>query len=156
MKQDPPSFSITPERQYKEEAGRSLLIPCQGKIADPTIKVTWSKVNPLNQTFQCYHSAAFNSRKMFLSHTAQVPLSWDTRVHSAVNKVEKTLNIFNFILQESLQIKCRLSICLFSIESNASIFSCGRLCQDVIVKENEVNFHIYKCQRKAVCRNDFN
>ncbi|XP_061590431.1 protein turtle homolog A isoform X2 [Cololabis saira] len=42
--QDPPSFSITPEKQYKEEVGRKLLIPCQGS-ADPTIKVTWSKVD---------------------------------------------------------------------------------------------------------------
>uniref|UniRef100_A0A3Q4HF74 Immunoglobulin superfamily, member 9a n=1 Tax=Neolamprologus brichardi TaxID=32507 RepID=A0A3Q4HF74_NEOBR len=41
--QDPPSFSITPEKQYKVEAGRTLLIPCQGNV-DPTIKVTWSKV----------------------------------------------------------------------------------------------------------------
>ncbi|TWW66701.1 Protein turtle -like protein A [Takifugu flavidus] len=40
---DPPSFSITPETQYREETGRSLLIPCQGKHEDPTIKVTWSK-----------------------------------------------------------------------------------------------------------------
>uniref|UniRef100_A0A3Q1G7K6 Protein turtle homolog A-like n=1 Tax=Acanthochromis polyacanthus TaxID=80966 RepID=A0A3Q1G7K6_9TELE len=40
--QDLPSFSVTPEKQYREEAGRTLLIPCQG-IADPTIKVTWSK-----------------------------------------------------------------------------------------------------------------
>ncbi|XP_054875106.1 protein turtle homolog A isoform X2 [Amphiprion ocellaris] len=42
--QDPPSFSVTPEKQYREEAGRTLLIPCQG-ITDPTIKVTWSKVD---------------------------------------------------------------------------------------------------------------
>ncbi|XP_039856143.1 protein turtle homolog A [Simochromis diagramma] len=41
--QDPPSFSITPEKQYKVEAGRTLLIPCQGNV-EPTIKVTWSKV----------------------------------------------------------------------------------------------------------------
>uniref|UniRef100_A0A3Q1H6Z4 Uncharacterized protein n=1 Tax=Anabas testudineus TaxID=64144 RepID=A0A3Q1H6Z4_ANATE len=42
--QDPPAFSVTPEKQYKQEAGRTLLIPCQGN-EDPTIKVTWSKVN---------------------------------------------------------------------------------------------------------------
>uniref|UniRef100_A0A3Q3J0G8 Immunoglobulin superfamily, member 9a n=2 Tax=Monopterus albus TaxID=43700 RepID=A0A3Q3J0G8_MONAL len=41
--QDPPAFSITPEKQYKQEVGRTLLIPCQGN-KDPTIKVTWSKV----------------------------------------------------------------------------------------------------------------
>ncbi|XP_028273424.1 protein turtle homolog A [Parambassis ranga] len=42
--QDPPSFSVTPEKQYKQEAGRTLLIPCQGNI-DPAIKMTWSKVD---------------------------------------------------------------------------------------------------------------
>ncbi|XP_068609347.1 protein turtle homolog A-like [Brachionichthys hirsutus] len=42
--QDPPSFSITPEKQYKQEAGRTLLIPCQGN-EDPTIKITWTKVD---------------------------------------------------------------------------------------------------------------
>ncbi|XP_056259558.1 protein turtle homolog A [Seriola aureovittata] len=42
--QDPPTFSVTPERQYTQEAGRTLLIPCQGN-EDPTIKVTWSKVD---------------------------------------------------------------------------------------------------------------
>ncbi|XP_069017973.1 protein turtle homolog A [Embiotoca jacksoni] len=43
--QDPPSFSVAPEKQYKQEVGRTLLIPCQGNV-DPTIKVTWSKVDP--------------------------------------------------------------------------------------------------------------
>ncbi|XP_070845555.1 protein turtle homolog A [Chaetodon trifascialis] len=47
--QDPPSFSITPEKQYKQDAGRTLLIPCQGS-EDPTIKVTWSKVDLARRT----------------------------------------------------------------------------------------------------------
>ncbi|CAG5867238.1 unnamed protein product [Menidia menidia] len=42
--QDPPSFSIAPEKQYKQDAGGTLLIPCQGN-AEPTIKVTWSKID---------------------------------------------------------------------------------------------------------------
>uniref|UniRef100_A0A673CB36 Immunoglobulin superfamily, member 9a n=1 Tax=Sphaeramia orbicularis TaxID=375764 RepID=A0A673CB36_9TELE len=41
--QDPPSFSVTPEAQYKQEVGRTLLIPCRGNH-DLTVKVTWSKV----------------------------------------------------------------------------------------------------------------
>ncbi|XP_047228559.1 protein turtle homolog A isoform X3 [Girardinichthys multiradiatus] len=44
--QDPPSFSITPEKVYKEDAGRKLLIPCQGNT-DATTRVTWSKVDPV-------------------------------------------------------------------------------------------------------------
>ncbi|XP_029371877.1 protein turtle homolog A isoform X2 [Echeneis naucrates] len=42
--QDPPTFSITPEKNYTQETGRTLLIPCQGN-EDPTIEVTWSKVD---------------------------------------------------------------------------------------------------------------
>ncbi|KAF0031154.1 hypothetical protein F2P81_015709 [Scophthalmus maximus] len=42
--QDPPSFSVPPEEQYRQEAGRTLLIPCEGN-EDPTTKVTWSKVD---------------------------------------------------------------------------------------------------------------
>uniref|UniRef100_A0A8C2Z4B0 Immunoglobulin superfamily, member 9a n=1 Tax=Cyclopterus lumpus TaxID=8103 RepID=A0A8C2Z4B0_CYCLU len=43
--QDPPSFSVAPEKQYRQEAGRTLLVPCQGN-KDPTIKVTWSGLTP--------------------------------------------------------------------------------------------------------------
>lgn len=42
--QDPPSFSVAPEAEYKQEVGRSLFIPCQAN-KDPTVKVTWSKVD---------------------------------------------------------------------------------------------------------------
>lgn len=49
--QDPPSFSIAPEEQYRQEAGRTLLIPCQGN-KDSTMKVTWSKVNCPVQVIQ--------------------------------------------------------------------------------------------------------
>uniref|UniRef100_A0A3Q3WK04 Uncharacterized protein n=1 Tax=Mola mola TaxID=94237 RepID=A0A3Q3WK04_MOLML len=48
--QDPPSFSVMPEKLYKQEAGRTLLIPCLGKDGDPTIKVTWSKVDVARRT----------------------------------------------------------------------------------------------------------
>lgn len=47
--QDPPSFSVTPEAQYKQEVGRTLLIPCRGN-RDPTVKVTWSKVDLVRRT----------------------------------------------------------------------------------------------------------
>ncbi|CAJ1071293.1 protein turtle homolog A [Xyrichtys novacula] len=42
--QDPPSFSITPEKQYQQEAGRTLHIPCQGND-DQSVEVTWRKVD---------------------------------------------------------------------------------------------------------------
>lgn len=81
MKQDPPSFSITPERQYREETGRSLLIPCQGKHEDPTIKVTWTKVNPSKPSLQRVNipaliiSTRLSSRTAFVLHVAHAKKS---------------------------------------------------------------------------------
>ncbi|XP_029941459.1 protein turtle homolog A, partial [Salarias fasciatus] len=46
--QDPPSFSVAPEPQYRRDAGGTLLIPCQGN-ADPTNKISWSKVDPVRR-----------------------------------------------------------------------------------------------------------
>ncbi|XP_056147181.1 protein turtle homolog A-like [Lampris incognitus] len=40
--QDPPSFNIMPQKQYEQEVGATLLIPCQGN--DPDTTVTWTKV----------------------------------------------------------------------------------------------------------------
>ncbi|KAM8744304.1 uncharacterized protein igsf9a isoform 2-T2 [Acanthopagrus schlegelii] len=47
--QDPPSFSVKPDEQYKQEVGSTLLVPCQGN-EDPTTKVTWSKVDLARRT----------------------------------------------------------------------------------------------------------
>ncbi|XP_077398487.1 protein turtle homolog B [Vanacampus margaritifer] len=41
--QDPPSFRITPGKQYKQKVGRNVLIPCQGND-ESTVKVSWTKV----------------------------------------------------------------------------------------------------------------
>lgn len=42
--QDPPTFRSSPKKEYRGEAGRTLLIPCQAN-EDPTIKITWIKVD---------------------------------------------------------------------------------------------------------------
>ncbi|KAM3599331.1 uncharacterized protein V6R79_003875 [Siganus canaliculatus] len=47
--QDPPSFSVIPEKQYRQAFGTTLRIPCQGNT-DSTIKVTWSKVDLVRRT----------------------------------------------------------------------------------------------------------
>lgn len=87
-------------------------------------------------------SAALNSREMFRSHMAHVPLSWDTQesiqswfIQSQKKKQKPDLH---FNLKKSLKKKCGFIICLFGIESNASLFSCARLCQDVTDEENEM------------------
>ncbi|KAL0965550.1 hypothetical protein UPYG_G00282800 [Umbra pygmaea] len=43
--QDPPSLSESPNKEYRQEVGRTLVIPCQ-TTGDPTASVTWNKVGP--------------------------------------------------------------------------------------------------------------
>ncbi|XP_061836858.2 protein turtle homolog A isoform X2 [Nerophis lumbriciformis] len=42
--QDPPSFSMAPEKKYQQKVGRTLLIPCQGNN-NATVRVVWTKVD---------------------------------------------------------------------------------------------------------------
>ncbi|XP_059193688.1 protein turtle homolog A [Centropristis striata] len=43
--QDPPTFSVSPRREYLQEVGRDLMIPCEA-IGDPAPNITWSKIGP--------------------------------------------------------------------------------------------------------------
>uniref|UniRef100_A0AAR2IY42 Ig-like domain-containing protein n=1 Tax=Pygocentrus nattereri TaxID=42514 RepID=A0AAR2IY42_PYGNA len=44
--QDPPSLRLSPREEYRQDVGRTLLIPCQAD-GDPPPKVTWTKVSDL-------------------------------------------------------------------------------------------------------------
>ncbi|XP_034403168.1 protein turtle homolog A [Cyclopterus lumpus] len=78
--QDPPSFSVAPEKQYRQEAGRTLLVPCQGN-KDPTIKVTWSKVDLARRTS---YSVEPNGSLLLQPLTKDHQGAWEC---SAVNRV---------------------------------------------------------------------
>ncbi|XP_048115290.1 protein turtle homolog A, partial [Alosa alosa] len=41
--QDPPSFKVSPRKEYRQEVARMLVIPCEA-AGDPAPRVTWSKV----------------------------------------------------------------------------------------------------------------
>ena len=41
--QDPPKFSVVPGGEYRQEAGRELVIPCEAD-GDPFPNITWRKV----------------------------------------------------------------------------------------------------------------
>lgn len=41
--QDPPKFSVVPGGEYRQEAGRELVIPCEAE-GDPFPNITWRKV----------------------------------------------------------------------------------------------------------------
>uniref|UniRef100_A0A4W5KB36 Immunoglobulin superfamily, member 9a n=1 Tax=Hucho hucho TaxID=62062 RepID=A0A4W5KB36_9TELE len=42
--QDPPSLNVSPRKEYRQEVGRTLVIPCQ-TTGEPAPTVTWSKVS---------------------------------------------------------------------------------------------------------------
>uniref|UniRef100_A0AAV2J9B8 Uncharacterized protein n=1 Tax=Knipowitschia caucasica TaxID=637954 RepID=A0AAV2J9B8_KNICA len=44
---DPPKFSVVPGGEYRQEAGRELVIPCEAE-GDPFPDITWRKASPLS------------------------------------------------------------------------------------------------------------
>ncbi|XP_050928747.1 LOW QUALITY PROTEIN: protein turtle homolog A [Lates calcarifer] len=88
--QDPPSFSITPEKQYKQEAGRTLLIPCQGN-KDSTIKVIWSKVDLARRIS---YSIEPNGSLLLQPLTKDHQGAWECSVANRVTSVRATTQVF--------------------------------------------------------------
>uniref|UniRef100_A0A8D0CVS0 Immunoglobulin superfamily, member 9a n=1 Tax=Sander lucioperca TaxID=283035 RepID=A0A8D0CVS0_SANLU len=88
--QDPPSLSITPEKQYKQEAGRTLLIPCQGN-EDPTIKVTWSKVDLARRTS---YSIEANGSLLLQPLTKDHQGAWECSAANRVASVKASTQVF--------------------------------------------------------------
>ncbi|CAL9683586.1 unnamed protein product [Knipowitschia caucasica] len=78
--QDPPWFSLVPEAEYREEVGRRLLLPCQAN-QDPTVKVTWSKVDVSRRVS---YSIAANGSLLLQPLTKEHQGAWQC---SAANRV---------------------------------------------------------------------
>ncbi|XP_073333454.1 protein turtle homolog A [Pagrus major] len=88
--QDPPSFSVTPEEQYKQEVGSTLLIPCQGN-EDPTIKVTWSKVDLARRTS---YSIEPNGSLLLQPLTKDHQGAWECIATNRVASVKASTRVF--------------------------------------------------------------
>uniref|UniRef100_A0A3B5AQB9 Protein turtle homolog A-like n=1 Tax=Stegastes partitus TaxID=144197 RepID=A0A3B5AQB9_9TELE len=88
--QDPPSFSVTPERQYREEAGRTLLVPCQGNV-DPTIKVTWSKVDVVRRiAYSIEPNGSLLLQPLLKDHQG----AWECSASNRVASVKASTQVF--------------------------------------------------------------
>lgn len=88
--QDPPSFSVTPEKQYKQEAGKTLLIPCQGN-EDPTVKVTWSKVDLVRRTsYSIEQNGSLLLQPLAKDHQGM----WECMVANRVASVKASTQVF--------------------------------------------------------------
>ncbi|XP_068430302.1 protein turtle homolog A [Clinocottus analis] len=88
--QDPPSFSVAPEKQYRQDAGQALLVPCQGN-KDPTIKVTWSKVDLARRTS---YSVAANGSLLLQPLTKDHQGAWECSAANRVASVKATTRVF--------------------------------------------------------------
>ncbi|XP_034458171.1 protein turtle homolog A isoform X2 [Hippoglossus hippoglossus] len=88
--QDPPSFSVAPEKQYRQEAGRTLLVPCQGN-EDPTTKVTWSKVD---LTRSIAYAIEPNGSLLLQPLTKDHQGAWECSVTNRVASVKASTQVF--------------------------------------------------------------
>lgn len=62
--QDPPKFSVVPGGEYRQEAGRELVIPCEAE-GDPFPNITWRKVRHTTHTFSV-EEVFINQRCIFV------------------------------------------------------------------------------------------
>lgn len=67
--QDPPYFNVRPGGEYRQEAGRELVIPCAAS-GDPEIPtIVWRKVHPPPLLMECssnLHRQIFETSKLFI------------------------------------------------------------------------------------------
>ncbi|XP_034085345.1 LOW QUALITY PROTEIN: protein turtle homolog A-like [Gymnodraco acuticeps] len=88
--QDPPSFSVTPEKEYRQEVGRTLLISCQGN-QDPTIKVTWSKMDLVRRTS---YAIERNGSLLLQPVTKDHQGAWECSATNRVASVKAVTQVF--------------------------------------------------------------
>uniref|UniRef100_A0A3Q3GDV9 Immunoglobulin superfamily, member 9a n=1 Tax=Kryptolebias marmoratus TaxID=37003 RepID=A0A3Q3GDV9_KRYMA len=112
--QDPPSFSIGPEEEYKQETGRTLLIPCQGNM-DTTNKVTWSKVDlarPISYSIEPNGSLLL--QPLIKDHQGE----WECSVSNRVSSIKTRTRVF--VLGTSPHAATSLSVSPGVKEANVS------------------------------------
>ncbi|XP_077353763.1 protein turtle homolog B-like [Festucalex cinctus] len=102
--QDPPSFRISPEKQYKQKVGRTLLIPCQGND-DPTVKVSWTKVDTARPiAYSITPNGLLLLRPLAKDHHGM----WECRVSNRVALVKASTRVF--VLGTSPHVATSLSV----------------------------------------------
>ncbi|XP_057674936.1 protein turtle homolog A-like isoform X2 [Corythoichthys intestinalis] len=102
--QDPPSFSITPEKQYRQKVGRTLLIQCQGND-DSTVKVNWTKVDLARRIpYSIMPNGSLLLRPLTKDHHG----TWECTVFNRVAHVKAFTQIF--VLGTSPHVATSLSV----------------------------------------------
>ncbi|XP_054896299.1 protein turtle homolog A isoform X2 [Poeciliopsis prolifica] len=86
--QDPPSFSVTPAEEYRRDAGRTLLIPCQGNAVATT---TWSKVDPVRSvSYSIEPNGSLLLQPLLKDHQGE----WECSVSNRAASVETRTRVF--------------------------------------------------------------
>uniref|UniRef100_A0A8C7ZV48 Immunoglobulin superfamily, member 9a n=1 Tax=Oryzias sinensis TaxID=183150 RepID=A0A8C7ZV48_9TELE len=88
--QDPPSFSMAPEEQYKQEAGRTLLIPCQGTVGSMS-KAAWRKVDPIRPiSYSIEPNGSLLLQPLIKEHHGE----WECSISNRVATVKASTQVF--------------------------------------------------------------
>nr|XP_057921149.1 protein turtle homolog A-like isoform X2 [Doryrhamphus excisus] len=88
--QDPPSFSIAPEKQYKQKIGRTLLIPCQANN-NSTVTVSWTKGNLVRRvSYSIKPNGSLLLRPLAKDHHGK----WECSVSNRVASIKANTHIF--------------------------------------------------------------
>ncbi|KAM4719190.1 protein turtle homolog A [Anableps anableps] len=87
---DPPSFRITPEKMYRWDAGRTLLIPCQGN-PDATTRVAWSKVDPVRPiSYSIEPNGSLLLQPLIKDHQGE----WECSISNRVASIKTRTQVF--------------------------------------------------------------
>ncbi|XP_036450781.1 protein turtle homolog A [Colossoma macropomum] len=78
--QDPPSLRLSPREEYRQEVGRTLLIPCQAD-GDPPPKVTWTKIGSSTRSL---YSVAVNGSLLLQPLSKEHYGQWECSVANRV------------------------------------------------------------------------
>lgn len=112
--QDPPWFTVVPEARYTEEVGRSLLVPCRAN-KDPTVKVTWSK---LDVSRRVAYSISSNGSLILQPLTKDHQGSWECSAANRVASVSTATQVY--VLGTSPHAAAALSVSPGLKEANVS------------------------------------
>ncbi|XP_077594062.1 protein turtle homolog B-like [Stigmatopora nigra] len=112
--QEPPSLGKSPEKQYKQKVGRTLLIPCQGND-DSTVNVNWTKVDLSGHIpYSIMPNGSLLLRPLIKDHHG----TWECTVFNRVAHVKAFTQIF--VLGTSPHVATSLTVSSGMKQANVS------------------------------------
>ncbi|KAI5099498.1 protein turtle-like A, partial [Silurus meridionalis] len=88
--QDPPSITLAPNKEYRAEVGRTLMIPCQAH-GEPQLTITWTKLSP--SVSRPLYSVSGNGSLLLQSLSKEHYGEWECSVRNRVSTITTTTTI---------------------------------------------------------------